>query len=166
MAEFICGLKEKMAQYENLTEMDAAEYAEICRLAEVCPCPVTFLGRLSHQELALEMNKSDAFILPSFYEGLPLVLIEAMACGLKTICTDLPGIKPWLDQAIPVSGTIFVTPPRMHNEDEPWPEDLPGFEKALADAIQGLQNRPLPNPDLVRQVSWDGLCKTYCDIWN
>ena len=143
-----------------------AEYAEICRLAEVCPCPVTFLGRLSHQELALEMNKSDAFILPSFYEGLPLVLIEAMACGLKTICTDLPGIRPWLDQAIPVSGTIFVTPPRMHNEDEPWPEDLPRFEKALAEAIQGLQNRPLPNPEQVRQVSWDGLCNTYCAHWN
>ena len=142
------------------------EYAAICRLAEASPCPVTFLGRLSHQELALEMNRSDAFILPSFYEGLPLVLIEAMACGLKTVCTDLPGIRPWLDQAIPVSGTIFVTPPRMHNEDEPWPEDLPGFEKALAEAIQGLRNRPLPNPEQVRQVSWDGLCKTYCHIWN
>ena len=143
-----------------------AEYAEICRLAEVCPCPVTFLGRLSHQELALEMNKSDAFILPSFYEGLPLVLIEAMACGLKTICTDLPGIKPWLDQAIPVSGTIFVTPPRMHNEDEPWPEDLPGFEQALAEAIQGLPHRPTADQEQVRKVSWDGLCKTYCNIWN
>ena len=143
-----------------------AEYAEICRLAEVAPCPVQFLGRLSHQELAVEMNRSDAFILPSFYEGLPLVLIEAMACGLKTVCTDLPGIRPWLEQAIPVSGTIFVTPPRMYNEDEPWPEDLPGFEVALAEAIYSLQNRPLPNPELVRRVSWDGLCKAYCNLWN
>ena len=112
------------------------------------------------------MNKSDAFILPSFYEGLPLVLIEAMACGLKTICTDLPGIRPWLDQAIPVSGTIFVTPPRMHNEDEPWPEDLPGFEKALAEAIQALPNRPTADQEQVRKVSWDGLCNTYCNLWN
>ena len=143
-----------------------AEYAKICRLAETAPCPVRFLGRLSHQELALEMNKSDAFILPSFYEGLPLVLIEAMACGLKTICTDLPGIRPWLNQAIPVNGTVFVTPPRMHNEDDPWPEDLPAFEKALVDAIQALPNRPLPHPEQIRQVSWDGLCKTYCDHWN
>ena len=142
------------------------EYANICRLAEVAPCPVTFLGRLTHQELALEMNRSDAFILPSFYEGLPLVLIEAMACGLKTLCTDLPGIRPWLNQAIPVNGTIFVTPPRMYNEDEPWPEDLPAFEQALAEAIQALPNRPLPDPGQVRQVSWDGLCKTYCAYWN
>ena len=143
-----------------------AEYAEICRLAETAPCPVTFLGRLSHQELALEMNRSDAFILPSFYEGLPLVLIEAMACGLKTICTDLPGIRPWLNQAIPVSGTIFVTPPRMHNEDEPWPEDLPAFENALAEAILALPNRPTASSEQVRRVSWDGLCNTYCNLWN
>ena len=145
---------------------NATEYAEICRLAQVSPCPVTFLGRLSQQELALEMNKSDAFILPSFFEGVPLVLIEAMACGLKTICTDLPGIRHWLDQAIPVSGTIFVKPPRMRNEDEPYPEDLPGFETQLAEAIDTVRNRPSANLALVQQVSWDALCKKYCAIWN
>ena len=142
------------------------EYANICRLAEVSPCAVTFLGKLTHPELAAEMNKSDVFILPSFYEGLPLVLIEAMACGLKTICTDLPGIRPWLDRAIPGNGTVFVKPPRMYQEDEPYPEDLPLFEQALADAIQTVPHRPAPNLQLVRQVSWEGLCKKYCAIWG
>ena len=142
------------------------EYANICRLAEVSPCPVTFLGKLTHPELAREMNKSDVFILPSFYEGLPLVLIEAMACGLKTICTDLPGIRPWLDRAIPGNGTVFVKPPRMYLEDEPYPEDLPEFEQALADAIQTVSHRPTPDPELVRQVSWDGLSAKYCTVWN
>ena len=142
------------------------EYATICRLAEVSPCPVTFLGRLTHPELAREMNKSDVFILPSFYEGLPLVLIEAMACGLKTICTDLPGIRPWLDRAIPGNGTVFVKPPRMYLEDEPYPEDLPDFEQALAEAIQTVNHRPTPDPELVRQVSWDGLAGKYICLWN
>lgn len=142
------------------------EYAAICRLAEVCPCPVTFLGKLSHPELAREMNKSDLFILPSFYEGLPLVLIEAMACGLRNVCTDLPGIRPWLDRAIPGHGTVFVQPPRMYLEDEPYSEDLPAFEQALAEAIQTAPHRPLPDPELVRHVSWDGLCKKYCAVWS
>lgn len=141
------------------------EYAAICRLAEVSPCPVTFLGKLTHPELAREMNNSDVFILPSFYEGLPLVLIEAMACGLKTVCTDLPGIRPWLDRAIPGNGTVFVKPPRMYLEDEPYPEDLPVFEQALAEAIQTVHHRPAPNPELVRKVSWDGLSRKYCAIW-
>ena len=143
-----------------------AEYAAICRLAEFAPCPVTFLGRLNHQELALEMNRSDVFILPSFYEGLPLVLIEAMACGLKTICTDLPGIRPWLDAAIPGSGTTFIQPPRMFNEDEPYPEDLPQFELKLARAIEAIHNRPAADQQLVKKVSWDGLSQAYCTIWN
>lgn len=142
------------------------EYANICRLAEVSPCPVTFLGKLTHPELAREMNRSDVFILPSFYEGLPLVLIEAMACGLKTVCTDLPGIRPWLDRAIPGNGTVFVKPPRMYLEDEPYPEDLPAFEQALAEAIQTVPHRPAPDPELVRQVSWDGLSSKYCNLWN
>ena len=142
------------------------EYKEICQLAEMAPCPVTFLGRLSHPELAREMNASDAFILPSFYEGLPLVLIEAMACGLKTICTDLPGIRPWLDQTIPHCGTVFVEPPRMFNEDEPYPEDLPLFELHLAQAIESVRYHPVADPALVSQVSWQALCQILISIWN
>ena len=142
------------------------EYEEICRLAETAPCPVTFLGRLTHPELAREMNASDAFILPSFYEGLPLVLIEAMACGLKTVCTDLPGIRPWLEQTIPQCGTIFVEPPRMFNEDEPYPEDLEFFEQRLAEAIASVKNRHCADLDLVRRVSWSALCEKLISIWN
>ena len=145
---------------------NAGEYRVICHLAEYAPCPVTFLGRLNHRELALEMNKSDVFILPSFYEGLPLVLIEAMACGLRTVCTDLPGIRLWLDRAIPENGTVFVTPPRMYNEDEPYPEDLPAFETRLARAIETVQQNSLPDPALVSRVSWDSLCRDCCGIWN
>lgn len=145
---------------------NAGEYRQICHLAEYAPCHVTFLGRLNHQELALEMNQSDIFILPSFYEGLPLVLIEAMACGLKTVCTDLPGIRPWLDRAIPENGTVFVAPPRMYNEDEPYPEDLPAFEARLALGIEQAQYQPLPDPGLVTKVSWDSLCQAYCERWH
>ena len=145
---------------------NAIEYAEICRLAEAAPCQVNFLGKLSHPELAGQMNASDAFILPSFYEGLPLVLIEAMACGLKTVCTDLPGIRPWLDQTIPQGGTIFVTPPRMFNEDEPYPEDLEIFEQRLAEAIESLKHRHCADLNLVRRVSWSALCEKLISIWN
>jgi len=145
---------------------NAAEYDEILRLADAAPCAVTFPGKLSHQQLAQEMNRSDVFVLPSFYEGLPLVLTEAMACGLKTVCTDLPGIRPWLDRAIPGNGTVFVEPPRMRNEDEPYPEDLPAFETRLRNAIETAKNLPVPDTALVRQLSWDALCQKYRTVWN
>jgi len=35
-------------------------------------------------------NSSDIFILPSFEEGVPRTIMEAMACGVPVICTELP----------------------------------------------------------------------------
>lgn len=143
-----------------------AEPEKLKAMAAECPCDVRFLGKLDQKTLAQWMNQSDAFVLPSFYEGLPLVLIEAMACGLRTICTDLPGIRPWLDQALPDNGTIFVTPPKMHNTDEPVPDSLPNFEKALARTLEDARNAKLPNEQQVAALSWDALCAKLIHIFR
>lgn len=134
------------------------EYRDICALAEGCPCKVEFAGRLPQRELAKRLNESDVFILPSFYEGLPLVVVEAMACALRVVCTDLPGIRPWLDEKIPGNGVIFVKPPGMQNEDEPVAEELPEFERRLAEAILEALGKELPDRAAVERISWDGLC--------
>ena len=136
------------------------EFGEIERLAAESPCEVQFLGRLSHQELAKELNQSDIFVLPSFFEGLPLVIIEAMACGLRVICTDLPGIQPWMDESLPEHGIVFVAPPKMRKADEPIESELPAFEKELAKAIVTAKEKKHPNKKDVEALSWDGLCRT------
>ena len=142
------------------------ELESLHTLASKAPCKVELLGKLDQTTLAGWMNTCDVFILPSFYEGLPLVLIEAMACGMKTICTDLPGIRPWLDQAIPGSGAIFVTPPRMRNTDEPIPDSLPDFEIRLARAMEDAVTTHLPNQDLVHRLSWGALCRRLLHIFD
>lgn len=53
---------------------------------------VHFAGRIANEHLAARLNQHAVFILPSFYEGLPKVLIEAMACGLVCIASNVPGI--------------------------------------------------------------------------
>jgi glycosyltransferase involved in cell wall biosynthesis len=53
---------------------------------------VTFLGRLPEAETLAEIARSDALVLPSFMEGLPIVLMEAMALGKPVIATRVAGI--------------------------------------------------------------------------
>lgn len=54
---------------------------------------VEFRGVIPNQELSQELNKSEAFILPSLHEGCPKTLLEAMGCGLPCIGTNVQGIR-------------------------------------------------------------------------
>lgn len=54
---------------------------------------VEFLGSLANNKLPEEFNKSEIFILPSFYEGCPKALLEAMACSCLCVGTNVEGIN-------------------------------------------------------------------------
>jgi glycosyltransferase involved in cell wall biosynthesis len=54
---------------------------------------VEFVETVSKEELADYYNKSDIFLFPSYYEGSPRVVKEAMACGLPVISYDIAGIR-------------------------------------------------------------------------
>jgi glycosyltransferase involved in cell wall biosynthesis len=135
--------------YSNLQE-----YNEIISLAQETKYQPVFLGKLTQEELAEKYNQSHIMVLPSFFEGLPLVIIEALACGLNIVTTDLPGVQDWLDSNIPNHTVLFVPPPRMLNVDEPLPEDLPLFQKNLAQTIAyAVDNYRKTTVDLTN-VTW------------
>lgn len=142
------------------------EYQKITELAKECPCEVEFLGKLSQTELAKVFQQGDIFVLPSFYEGLPLVLIEAMACGLQAVCTDLPGIQKWLERNLPGNEVVYVKPPQMENEDEPVKADLPEFEQKLAEAILRAKSCQSVKEEVIQRLSWEGVCKRLIKLWN
>lgn len=112
--------------------------AEIESAAASCPHCVKFLGELTHYELSEAFNKSDLFVLPSFYEGLPLVLIEALACGLPVIATNTPGLKNWIDGNLKKAPIHYVELPSMINTDEPVLDELFDFEARIADALKSV----------------------------
>ncbi|CAN7221043.1 glycosyltransferase family 4 protein [Devosia sp. LjRoot16] len=45
------------------------------------------------QDMASALSRADIFCLPSYREGLPKALLEAMSCGLPCVSTDVPGCR-------------------------------------------------------------------------
>lgn len=66
---------------------------ELERLLEASTADVRLLGKVSNAELPAIYNSYKYFILPSFYEGMPKTLLEAMACGCVCFGTDVNGIR-------------------------------------------------------------------------
>jgi len=54
---------------------------------------VRFFGVVPNSELPKILNRYEYYILPSLYEGMPKTLLEAMACGLVCIGTNVQGIN-------------------------------------------------------------------------
>lgn len=58
---------------------------------------VAFLGTVPNAEVPRLVNEAEIFALTSRYEGSPKALVEAMACGVAVVGTDVPGIRDVID---------------------------------------------------------------------
>ena len=62
-------------------EQELKEQAKRLGIQEI----VEFIGYIPYGEVAKELQLSDIFVLPSFYEALGCVYLEAMACGIPAV---------------------------------------------------------------------------------
>jgi glycosyltransferase involved in cell wall biosynthesis len=85
---------------------------------------VTFTGALGQDQLRGRWERADVFCLPSFDEGVPVVLMEAMACGIPVVTTRIAGIPELVDDG--VNGVLVP----------------PGRADLLAAALEALLNDP------------------------
>lgn len=117
---------------------------------------VTVHGVLSHGELGNLMRCSHIFVLPSFFEGLPLVLLEALACGCQIVTTDLPGARELFSMHDTDMIHMVALPP-LQSIDTPRPEDEPLLEKhlleALTDSIRMAQTGMKPDTAVIEQLT-------------
>jgi glycosyltransferase involved in cell wall biosynthesis len=84
---------------------------------------ITFRGALPKPQIADLMRASNVFVLPSKFENLPCVIIEAMASGLPVVSTRVGGI-----------------PEMMSDRDGVLVE--PSNPAALAEALERVLSRP------------------------
>lgn len=71
---------------------------------------VSFEGRKNKDEVRTYYRNADLFILPSLSEGMPNVVLEAMACGLPIVMTPCEGSKEL------INGNGMISKPETFDE--------------------------------------------------
>lgn len=119
---------------------------------------VVFHGALNHKDLARLMGDSHLFVLPSFFEGVPLVLMEALACGCRLLATELPGVREILSPADGKMIQMIPLPP-LKTIDQPHESDEPILEERLAEylkqAMESILSDPRPDNHLIAKRTRD-----------
>jgi glycosyltransferase involved in cell wall biosynthesis len=68
---------------------------------------VQLTGYLTSEELGALYHSADVFVLPTYREGFPTVVTEAMAAGLPIVTTQTHGVTDHLDAGV---NALFVPP--------------------------------------------------------
>jgi glycosyltransferase involved in cell wall biosynthesis len=112
-------------------------------------------GSLRQEEFAAALSRANMFILPSLYEGLPLVLPEALASGCLCLATDLPGVRDILKMAGTDWLRLIPCPP-LEGADTIAPGYEPKFVSDIAarlrEALTDIFHRP-PSAESYRELA-------------
>ncbi len=156
-------------------DSDGIEKLEILKIVEEFDGRIQVHGNLDQEHLAHLMRQADLFILPSFYEGLPLVLLEALGCGCRIITTALPGVVE-IFSGLSSGWVELVELPKMTTIDMPLSSENEKFIGDLTSALQvqldHIQKQPPVNAlpaeilSLLGKYTWEGIFLKIEQLYN
>lgn len=107
---------------------------------------VILTGYIPTQELAAIYKLADIFVFPSIYEGFGLPPLEAMACGVPVIASDIPTLKEVLGNA-----ALFIDPYSPENIASVIKDLISNQEKKKLLVNKGFERCSLYSWDKVAQ---------------
>ncbi len=136
--------------------------ASIRRLAELIG-DVRMVGQLSLAQVGEVFRKSDIFVLSSFYEGLGLTCIEALACGLYVVSSEVKVLMDLLEGTPTETGDIlYVSHPHKMDYADITQEELRKFEHSLVESIlkqiEKVKSGRFSSPatmEYIKRYSWE-----------
>lgn len=115
------------------TSGDEAE--DLMALGEALNLPITYTGHLDQQDMGELYKQMHLFVLPSYAEGLSLVVLEALGAGLYVVATDIENLMAFLPENILESGQIqFVKRPShtvLTEDDSQFENLITQFEELI-----------------------------------
>ena len=134
---------------------DGSLRRQLPELTQRLGLPVTFDGPVPGEAMPDIYRSADLFVLPSIIEGMPNVVLEAMASGLPVIATRIPGSE----ELVAHERTGYLVPPQSPAH--------------LSDAIAHLLKNPALRTDMgiaarrdAEQRAWPRVAEAYLDIYR
>lgn len=108
LLEAVAGLRDYYPRLRLVLAGTGAAQAQVKERAQalgIAP-QVEMPGWIDAQARDAWLAKANVFVLPSYYEGLPMSVLEAMAAGLPVIASDVGGIPEVIEHG--VDGLLIV----------------------------------------------------------
>lgn len=87
-----CEIQQKYGERPHFWAIgDGSQLQETRQKMQECGIKCQFMGNVPHNEIPGLLNCVDLLVLPSKFEGLPLVATEALACGAHVVASNVMG---------------------------------------------------------------------------